>query len=167
VDDLWLSLATLRHKHADQVRLMMQQQINELAQLNGQWDRLDEAEREQLTKAADPEGPYPVGIPTEGPVLDDDGEMKVATLGYWFAPISLVLNSGDYAPYSGTERPISEMTREQDGYNVVIPGDPNLVVLDIADSVSYLGSLEKAGYLTVSVMPAEQPDPHFRGISGT
>lgn len=165
-DEVWLSLATLRHGHADQVRLMMQQQINDLAHANGQWDLLDEFERSELTKAADPDGPYPVGIATETPIVDTDGEMKVVTLGYWYAAVPLVLNTGDYAPYSDVERPISEMTREEDGYNVVIPGDPNLAVLDIADSVAYLGSLEKAGYLTVTVMPAEQPDPHFRGITG-
>ena len=48
---------------------------------------------------------------------------------------------------------------------VVVPGDPNLVVLDIGDSAAYLESLEKAGWLTMSVLPAEQPDPIFRGIN--
>ena len=162
--EVWLSLASLRHRHADQLRLSMQQQINELAQREGQWDHLDESAREQLSKAADPDGPYPVGIATETPILDDDGEMKVATLGYWYAPVPLVLNAGDYEPYSNAERPISEMSREEDGRNVVIPGDPNLIVLDITDSVTYLGSLERAGHLTVTVMPAEQPDRHFRGL---
>ena len=35
----------------------------------------------------------------------------------------------------------------------------------IGDSVAYLESLEKAGWLTMSVLPAEQPDPIFRGIN--
>ena len=36
---------------------------------------------------------------------------------------------------------------------------------EIADNAAYLESLEKAGWLTMSVLPAEQPDPIFRGIN--
>ncbi len=81
--------------------------------------------------------------------------------GVWSARVSLVLNTGDYDPYSNTPLPLSEMTRD----GVVVPGDPNLVVLDIGDSAAYLESLEKAGWLTMSVLQAEQPDPIFRGIN--
>lgn len=160
-DEVWLTLATLRHAHADRLRLNLQQQINDLAQRDGAWDRLDEAERDQLTKAADPDGPYPVGVLEETPFVDEDNNIGTRLQGFWSARVSLAMNTGDYEPYSNTPRPVSEMTRD----GVVVPGDPNMVVLDITDSVAYLNSLEKASWLKVSVLPAEQPDPMFRNIA--
>jgi hypothetical protein len=141
--------------------MSLQQQINDLAQRDGAWDRLDEAERDQLTKAADWDGPYPVGVLAETPFVDEDNNVGTRLQGFWSARVSLAVNTGDYEPYSNTPRPVSEMTRD----GVVVPGDPNLVVLDIADSVAYLNSLEKASWLKVSVLPAEQPDPMFRNIA--
>lgn len=169
VDEAWLALITLRHQHADSMRLSMQARINDEGHKDGRWDRLDEAEKDQLRKAADADGPFPTGILTETPIVDDDGEPKVAWVGHWYAAVPLVLNSGDYAPYSDTPIPqstyIDDTTGPDDEHNHVVPGDPNLVVLDITDNVSYLSSLEEAGWLTVSVMPAEQPDKHFRDLS--
>lgn len=159
-DQVWLTLANLRYVHADRLRLGLQQQINELTQQSGEWDHLEEAERDQLVKAADPDGPCPIGVLEETPFVGENDELHTSLVGYWSARVSLVINTGDYDPYTDRPRPRSEMTRD----GVVVPGDPNLVVLDIADSITYLNSLEKAGWLTVSVLPVEQPDPIFRGI---
>lgn len=161
IDEAWLALASLRHAHADRLRLALQQQINDLAQRDGAWDHLDDEEQQQLTKAADSDGPYPVGVLEEIPFVDEEDNLCTRMAGVWSARVSLVLNTGDYDPYSNTPLPLSEMTRD----GVVVPGDPNLVVLDIGDSAVYLESLEKAGWLTMSVLPAEQPDPIFRGIN--
>jgi hypothetical protein len=165
-EQVWVELVRRRHKHADDLRLSLQQQINDLARRDRRWDALDDSERAQLESAADPEGPYPVGIETEAPFLDEDGQTSVGWQGMWFAEVPLVVNSGDYAPFSDATEPVSCLTKPgTDGVPVVVPGDPNLIRLDIADSITYLESLERCGHAVLTIRPSEQPDPIFRGIS--
>lgn len=167
-DRVWIELVRRRHKHADELRLALQQQTNELARRDGRWAALDDSERGQLESAADPDGPYPVGIETETPFLDEDGNTGTTWQGLWFADVPLVLNTGDYAPFSDAVEPESCLTEAgPDGTPVVVAGDPNLIRLDISDSVTYLESLERCGVIVLTIRAPEQPDPIFRNIAAS
>ncbi|MFI9507169.1 hypothetical protein [Nocardia sp. NPDC052566] len=166
IDAVRIERVRLRHRHADQVRLRLQQEINEHARRDHSWDTLDPAERQQLESAADPDGTYPVGIPTEQPMINDSGSVDTVWRGMWFTKIQLVVNTGDYMPFSDALIPESHYAEpDSDGRLVVVAGDPNLVLLDISDEVAYLNSLQTCGYAEVTIREVEQPDPHFRRIS--
>ena len=80
--------------------------------------------------------------------------------------LPLVLNTGDYAPFSDAVEPESCLTSPgTDGAAVVVAGEPNLIRLDISDSVTYLESLERCGIVVLTIRPPEQPDPIFRNIA--
>lgn len=156
----------LRHVHADGLRVQLQQQINERARRDGLWAQLDEEERGELERAADPDGGgYPVGVLYDTNVVDDEGQDGMAQRGYWSSTVRLVINTGDYVPYTDVVEPESDQVQDVDGYTIVVPGDPNFVRLDVTDDDSYLQSLENAGVVTVTTRQVDQPDPIFQALA--
>ncbi len=176
---LW-GMGQARHRHADEIRVQVQQRINDGAREAGTWEQLDEEERDDvLTPAADPEGGFPLGKIEIGPAVDDDGiEIAEAEHNVWRASVKLVINTGDYAPYNPNgeyPQPESILTDTIGGTpNVVIAGEPNLVRLEslpepddeTTDSPddTYLDSLasEEVNAISLTYRAVDQPDAMFR-----
>lgn len=159
--ELLYELALLRTAFATTVRIALQQAINADAVANGLWDNLTDDEKTELTLSASESGGFPVGMPTEVPVIEDpDNSPHLVSMicPQWRAETPLVLNSGDYNPW--TEAPFIESIREavdSTGTPFEYPTDENVVTLTIDTEQEFLDSLVAAGYLTVDTRPAFQP----------
>lgn len=151
-----------RHQHADRIRIELQRRVNAEAQSDGRWAQLTDEERNELERCTDPnpETPAPSGLPTELPAIDDDGEISPMIIGIWTADVPLVCNSADYEPIGQTLRPLGMQPQEgPEGLSVIpVESEPNIIWLDVLEDITYLQSLDKAGYLTTTVRPVDQPD---------
>lgn len=154
-----MRVAAVLTDHATGVRLKLQNQINSTAVDAGQWARLDEDEREELTACAatGEQGRRPFGIPEAVPFFNEDGEMEgEVARGEWRADVQLVCLRTDYLPFTGTVSPLSVVTgTAPDGSQFWAPGDPNLVWLDPSNPEDYLQSLADAGVIELTERPVD------------
>ncbi|MDN5757150.1 MAG: hypothetical protein L0H59_01255 [Tomitella sp.] len=162
-----VELAGLRYKHADQTRIMLQQDINADARADDSWDALTDEQRAELETAADPDGKAPAGVLTERPTMveDDDGMPQPGTItrGVWFAEVPLAVNTGDYAPWTNLPFPESALLRADDsGEEIEMGTHQNLVILRVDTPDDYLTSLTEAETLTMTVTSPQPPDDFFR-----
>lgn len=164
-------MALIRRQHADLTRVALQAQINADARDSGGWDQLSERETAELTAAADLEGTAPAGIIEEVPIVTNiDGAVSVTNVerGVWMADTRLVVNTGDYTPWTSIPFPHSGLIRlDDDGEECEVPTRSNLVILDIDTDEDYLQSLADTGVIKLRVWPDEQPDEVFRGLTLT
>jgi len=160
-DDLRIQVAGLIAGHADMVRCTAQAEINAAARQDGRWDRLTDDERQHLEMAADagPDGRFPTGLPQMVPFFNDDGEESGTVMrGVWDAEVPLVCNRGNYFPWNEVLPPESMVAAEDDeGETYIVPGEPNLVWLDIDSPQVYLDSLVAAGVVNLTTRPVDHP----------
>lgn len=169
IKDLQVQVAGLLAAHADTVRCIMQQRINDAAKADGRWDKLSAEEQTELELAADsgPDGRFPVGIVDQVPFViydDEDDGLQMAAVGYWSADVPLVCNVGDYVPWGTTFAPAPFMTRGDDDNAFLVPGTPNLLWLDIESPAQYLESLHKAGAVDMTFSPVMRPSELMRAF---
>lgn len=162
-----VELAGIRYQHADRARVSLQQKVNAEARASGAWDQLTAEQRTQLATAADTEGKAPAGVLTERPTMteDDDGfpHADTITRGVWFADVPLVVNTGDYAPWTDLPFPESALIRtDPSGEQIEMGTHQNLVILRVDTPDDYLSSLADAGVITLAVSPPQQPDDVFQ-----
>lgn len=160
-DDLRVQAAGLIGGHADSVRCKAQAEINAAARQDGRWDKLTEEERQHLEWAADigPDGRFPTGLPQMVPFFNDDGEESGTVMrGVWEADVPLVCNRGNYFPWNEALPPESMAEAEdEDGDAYLVPGEPNLVWLNIDSPQDYLDSLVAAGLVDLETRPVDHP----------
>jgi hypothetical protein len=160
-------MALIRRQHADLTRVTLQAKINADARASGGWDQLSEKETAELTAAADPAGTSPAGIIEEVPIVTNGGGSNIER-GVWMADTRLVVNTGDYTPWTSIPFPHSGLIRpDDDGQECEVPTRSNLVILDIDTDEDYLQSLADTGVVKLRVWPDEQPDEVFRGLTIT
>ncbi|MGB3675973.1 MAG: hypothetical protein WA988_16195 [Candidatus Nanopelagicales bacterium] len=167
---LLYEMALIRRQHADQVRIDLQARINDEARADGTWDQLSHAEQTELTASADPHGTSPAGVIEEVPTVRTTSagtaEPVLFERGTWFATTSLVVNTGDYTPWTDIPFVHSALILpDQDGVDCEVPTRSNLVILDIDTDEDYLQSLAAAGVVKLRVWPDEQPDEVFRAMT--
>lgn len=164
-------MALIRRQHADHTRVALQAQINADARTSGGWDQLSERETAELTAAADLAGTSPAGLIEEVPIVTNTGDaVTVSSVerGVWMADTRLVVNTGDYTPWTEIPFPHSGLIRpDDDGQECEVPTRSNLVILDIDTDEDYLQSLADTGVVKLRVWPDEQPDEVFRGLTIT
>lgn len=166
----WLyDMARLRWAHASEIRAELQQAVNAAIDTET-WQALSDAEREELTASADPTRGHPVGIPRQAPHAvptgDGSAEFGVHVEAVWSASARLVLNTGDYAPWS--EAPWVIAIREHldsEGRTVEYPTRENTIELVVDTEEEYLQSLVDAGVLTLEERLPTQVDPMFAGMT--
>lgn len=160
-DDLRIQVAGLIAGHADSVRCKAQAEINAAARQDGRWDNLTADERQHLELAADigPDGRFPTGLPQMVPFFTDDGEENGTVMrGVWEADVPLVCNRGNYFPWNEVLPPESMAAAEdEEGEAYIVPGEPNLVWLDIDSPQEYLDSLVAAGMVDLATRPVDHP----------
>lgn len=147
----WNELFALRAAHARWVRMVLQDEINQVARLLGSWESLTPVEQGMCVAAA--EGGVPVGIRVDEPFTDPDGCEVLVPVGVWSAPdVALVIDRGDYGLFDpdGVAEPESTLPDSSSG-------PANLVVLDSTDDDAYLASLDHAGWVDVAT---HTPEPH-------
>jgi hypothetical protein len=172
VMNLLYDLARLRCAHARNIRIELQRTINEAAIADGSWDELTAAEQEELSVSATVEGVFPIGIPTTVPytTTDDSGNLITGAViqPEWRAATRLVLNTGDYAPWTRAPwiRAVREVT-EPDGRVIEYDTLENTVELVIDTEEEYVQSLVAAGVLTLRERPAHQVDPMFADMDSS
>lgn len=168
IKDLRVQMAGLIAGHADGVRCVAQQEINAAAKKDGRWDALTDEERSELESAADagPDGTFPVGVLEEVPFVHlerDESEPQLVERGVWSAQVPIVCNRGNYFPWGETLAPESMVTGESEsGEQFLVPGDPNIVWLEIDSPSEYLDSLEAAGLVDVATFPVLRPNDFMR-----
>lgn len=155
----------LRAAHARAVRQELQGQINDLARRHGTWESLSEEEREQCEGGA--AGLIPVGVIVEEPFVDPDGTPITVERGVWeHAEVKLVIDRGDYGLFDpdGTPEPTSELAVEEDDgrlYVYAAKQPDNMIVLDSTDDEEYLGSLEQAGVVSITIYSPDVEDATY------
>lgn len=169
VMDLLYDLALLRSQHANLIRLELQSAINTAAVDDGTWETLSANEREELTLSASPDGGFPLGIPAEVPIVDfADDEVRPATMirPEWRASTPLVINTGNYAPW--TVAPYISAIRlveQPDGSLIEYATRENMPELVIDSETEYVQSLVTVGVLTLEERPPYQLDGVFADLS--
>jgi hypothetical protein len=163
-------MALIRRQHADHIRIDLQARINDAARADGTWDLLSDAEQSELTASADPQGTSPAGVIEEVPTVrttkTGTTEQDVFERGTWFSSTHLVVNTGDYTPWTDIPFVHSALILpDQDGADCEVPTRSNLVILDIDTDEDYLQSLAAAGVVKLRVWPDEQPDEVFREMT--
>ena len=164
--NLLYDLARVRCAHARNLRIELQRTINDAAVADGTWAELTAEEQEELSLSATSKGVFPIGIPVVVPytTVDDNGTLVTAEMvrPEWRAATRLVLNTGDYAPW--TQAPwirAVRTTRAPDGTEIEYETRENTVELVIDTEEEYVQSLVGAGVLTLHERPAHQVDPMF------
>lgn len=166
---LLYDLALLRTAFAERLRVDLQAAINADAVADGSWEQLSEAERDELINSATAGNGFPIGIPAEIRVLDesvDPPQMVSVQRPEWRARTKLVINTGDYLPW--TPAPFIESIREAvdaDGQRFEYATDENVLLLSVDTEEEFIGSLVDAGYLTMDVRPMYQPDSMYHSMS--
>lgn len=169
VMELLYDMALLRSQHANLVRIDLQSAINAAAAADGTWGTLSDDEREELTLSASPDGGFPLGLPTEVSIVDFDGDNArpaVMIRPEWRAATPLIINTGNYAPW--TEAPYISAIRiveQPDGSVVEYATRENMPELVIDSEPEYVQSLVAVGVLSLDERPAYQPDGVFADLS--
>lgn len=167
-EQMWIA----RWRLADQVRVQVQQRENADSHEHGRWERLSSAEKAELESAA--KGNIPLGLPRLVRIERGDPfggpDSVLIEQGEWETDQSLlVINRGDYGPYSeeGVPEPVSTMTMTvgegDDAFEAVVatPEPLNIIVLDPGDDMTLLESLDRADVVSLTVRPADLPDSMY------
>lgn len=167
---LLYDLARLRAEHADAVRIDLQTSINAAARADGTWELLTANEKEELEQSSQPAAGPPLGIPTEIPytAVDETGVLRAGTYQRpeWRAETRLVINTGDYAPWTFAPHITAIRTATgPEGFEVDYLTGENTVELIIDSEEEYVSSLVDAGVLTLTERSPYQPDEMFADMT--
>ncbi|MFC0313594.1 hypothetical protein ACFQNE_02980 [Gordonia phosphorivorans] len=163
---LLYDLGLLRTAFAENLRVDLQAAINADAVADGSWLELTDAEREELVLSATRGGGFPIGIPGEIAVWDETADppaMVPVVRPEWRSAIRLVINTGNYLPW--TPAPFIESLRtavDTEGITFEYPTSENVVLLDVNTEEEFIESLIAINYLTMATRPSSQPDPAFQ-----
>lgn len=156
------ALFEMRCAIATQARVALQKQHNAESRANGNWEKLTEAEREQLELAEN--GGIPVG--TEDPILGDASEY-----GVWEPAAPMVISTGDYLPYDpeGKEAPEPRYVYErtiENGEEVewvwhFRQPPPNFIRIEPEREHELYNQLVDLKWLRATYRPIDLPDERF------
>lgn len=162
-DRINAELTYLRSDFAHQARLVAQAIINDAAKKDGSWDELSDREREVLDRAATSIASAPVGIVDEMLFANPNGELFTGNRGVWRANVPLVVNDGDYYPYTTVPTVYFEATLVIEGRKYsdnVSDLNARHIRVDSADNL--LEDLDALGAITSTIRPVTPVDALYR-----
>lgn len=162
-DRLNAQLAYLRSDFAHQARLVAQEIINTEAKQDGRWERLSAQGQDILDQAATSIATAPVGVVSEMMFANDQGEVFTGSRGSWRADVPLVVNDGDYHPYTSVPPVYFEATLIIDGRTYadnVSDLNARHIRVDSADNL--LEDLDALGAITTTIRPVTPVDALYR-----
>lgn len=162
-DRLNAQLTYLRSDFAHQARLVAQGIINDAAKKDGRWDDLSDRERDVLDRAEHSIATAPVGIVDEMMFANANGELIAGNRGSWRADVPLVVNDGDYYPYTTVPTVYFEATLVIGGQEYsdnVSDLNARHIRVDSADNL--LEDLDALGAITSTIRPVTPVDALYR-----